>query len=60
MMKFQGFRERLFMAIGIEMGRVITLLGYFGIYFERKEYSLMWELWKELIMDQNNFGILKM
>jgi hypothetical protein len=44
MMKFQGFRERLFMAIGIEMGRVITLLGYFGIYFERKEYSLMWEL----------------
>jgi hypothetical protein len=49
------------MAIGIEMGRDITLLGYFGIYFEGKEYSLMGSLMsRELIMDPNNFGILKM
>jgi hypothetical protein len=32
------------MVIRIEMGRDITLLGYFGIYFEGKELSLMWEL----------------
>ncbi len=44
----------------IEMKRNVTLLGCYGIYFDRKEYSLMWELWRELIVDQNNFRILKM
>ncbi len=44
----------------IEMKKNVTLLGYYGIYFYGKECSLMWELWRELIVDQINYGILKM
>ncbi len=39
------------MGIGIEMGRDIKLLRYFGIYFEGKELSLMWELLTLKVID---------
>ncbi len=57
--RFERFSNRFFMGMGFGVERNATLLGYCGFCVARKKYPFLWELWRELICDQNNPKIVK-